>query len=48
MSEITKINVGGTEYDIKDASVPDIQYSSTDIGVGAPLTTGTFYFVYEE
>lgn len=27
--------------------VPQIQYSATDIGEGASLATGTFYFVYE-
>ena len=28
--------------------IPQIQYSSTDIGEGASLATGTFYFVYKE
>ena len=28
-------------------SVPIIQYSTTDIGEGASLASGTFYFVYE-
>lgn len=33
--------------DVKSAlNVPTIQYSATDIGEGASLATGTFYFVY--
>lgn len=39
-----------TEQDVIDAGklgTDKIQYSSTDIGEGAPLATGTFYFVYE-